>query len=133
MRKRFDTRFFVAEVPEGQDPAHDSHEATESTWLQPRAALAQYWARQIDLAPPQILTLAHLSHFRDVASVLADARRGPPPVILPEAFEHDGLRMICFPGDERHPVRARVLPGTLRLCWRNERFEPMEGYEGLFR
>ncbi|HSV78918.1 MAG TPA: NUDIX hydrolase [Ramlibacter sp.] len=133
MRKRFDTRFFVAEVPEGQDPAHDTHETTESAWLAPRAALEQYWARQIDLAPPQILTLAHLSRYGDVASVLADARRAPPPVILPEAFEQDGLRVLCFPGDERHSVPVRALPGTLRLCWRDERFEPVEGYEGLFR
>src|SRR5437868_2855591 len=61
MRKRFDTRFFLAEVPPGQEPAHDNHEAVESCWLAPRAALQQYWDRRIQLAPPQIMSLAHLA------------------------------------------------------------------------
>ena len=38
-RKRFDTRFFVATVPAGQVPSHDTHEATASVWLPPRERL----------------------------------------------------------------------------------------------
>ncbi|RYY72103.1 MAG: NUDIX hydrolase, partial [Comamonadaceae bacterium] len=60
-RKRFDARFFVATVPEGQQPTHDAHEATASLWLSPRAALHQYWDGLIALAPPQIMSLAHLA------------------------------------------------------------------------
>ena len=51
VRKRFDTRFFVAAVPPGQDPSHDDHEATASLWLTPRAALLRYWEGGIELAP----------------------------------------------------------------------------------
>src|SRR4051812_5266601 len=46
-RKRFDTRFFIATVPPGQQPGHDEHEATESAWLAPREALRQYWDSRI--------------------------------------------------------------------------------------
>ncbi|MDB5955088.1 NUDIX domain-containing protein [Ramlibacter sp.] len=42
-RKRFDTRFFLAAVPPGHHATHDEHEATESIWLTPRAALRRYW------------------------------------------------------------------------------------------
>ena len=131
--KRFDTRFFVAAVPAGQQATHDNHEATESVWLAPRAALLQYWDRSMQLAPPQIMSLAHLTHHDSVASVLAQARSRLPPVIQPEPFELDGNRVICYPGDERHPVAQPAVPGPSRLHFRNRRFEPSEGFEALFR
>lgn len=130
--KRFDTRFFVAGVPQHQTAQHDNHETTESVWLQPRAALAQYWDKAIELAPPQIMSLVHLSHHNSVASVLAQARSGKPPVIQPEPFDMDGTRVICYPGDAQHSIRERALPGPTRLCYRNKRFEPVDGFEALF-
>lgn len=132
MRKRFDTRFFLAAVPEGQAPSHDNHEATESIWLTPRAALRQYWDGAIELAPPQIMSLAHLARHASVDSAFTQARLRPPPVILPEPFEHEGMRVLCYPGDERHSVRERALPGPTRLHFRNRRFEPAAGFESLF-
>ena len=132
MNKRFDTRFFVAAVPRGQVARHDDFETTESVWLQPRAALEQYWAGQIDMAPPQIMSLAHLTHYANVAGVLDAAGRAAPRLIQPEPFEHEGTRVICYPGDERHPVRERAMPGPTRLHYRNKRFEPDGGFEALF-
>ena len=133
MNKRFDTRFFVAVAPAGQVAAHDNFEATESMWLKPRAALEQHRDGLIEMAPPQIMTLAHLSRFGSVASAMADARSRMPPVIQPEPFEIDGNRVICYPGDERHSVRERAMPGPTRLRYRNKLFEPVEGFEALFK
>lgn len=132
IRKRFDTRFFVAAVPAGQQARHDDHEATESAWLAPRVALQQYWDGAIELAPPQIMSLAHLSRHANVGSVIEQAHGRRPPVILPEPFEHEGQRVICYPGDERHSVRERALPGPTRLHYRNRRFEPAGGFDDLF-
>jgi 8-oxo-dGTP pyrophosphatase MutT (NUDIX family) len=131
--KRFDTRFFVSAVPADQTARHDNHEATESVWLSPRTALQQYWEGQIQLAPPQIMSLAHLAHHASVDSVLAEARARRPPVIAPEPYEVEDGRVLCYPGDERHSVRERVLPGPTRLYHRNERFEPEGGFDALFR
>ena len=130
--KRFDTRFFVAAVPGGQVASHDNFETTESIWLSPRHALQQYWDRQIELAPPQIMSLAHLSRHAGVDSVLAEARGRRPPVIQPEPFDHEGNWVICYPGDARHSVREQALPGPTRLSYRNRRFEPDAGFEALF-
>jgi 8-oxo-dGTP pyrophosphatase MutT (NUDIX family) len=132
--KRFDTRFFVSAVPDGQVAVHDNHETTESIWLEPRTALQQYWAGQIALAPPQIMSLAHLSRYTQVDSVLAAARSRLPPVIQPEPFDHEGCRVICYPGDARHSVRDPVMPGPTRLYYhaRNKRFEPVDGFDSLF-
>jgi 8-oxo-dGTP pyrophosphatase MutT (NUDIX family) len=130
--KRFDTRFFVAAIPPDQVASHDNHETTESAWLPPRTALEQYRDGQIELAPPQIMSLAHLARHNTVDSVMSAARATPPPVIQPEAFDDAGERVICYPGDPRHSVLARALPGPTRLRYRNRRFEPMDGFEALF-
>jgi 8-oxo-dGTP pyrophosphatase MutT (NUDIX family) len=132
MNKRFDTRFFVAAVPGDQVARHDDFETTESIWLSPRAALQQYWDGQIELAPPQIMSLAHLARHSRVDSVLAAARAQKPPVIQPESFDDAHGRVICYPGDVGHSVREVALPGPTRLHYRNKRFEPLSGFEGLF-
>jgi 8-oxo-dGTP pyrophosphatase MutT (NUDIX family) len=131
--KRFDTRFFVAAIPDAQIARHDDFETTESVLLSPRAALEQYWARDIELAPPQIMSLSHLARHKNVGSVLAEARSKTPPLICPEPHDHNGERVLCYPGDERHSVAARALPGPTRLIHRNKRFEPTDGFEALFK
>ena len=130
--KRFDTRFFVAAVPPEQEARHDEHETTESVWLAPRAALEQYWNGRIELAPPQIMSLQHLARHGSVASVMDAARQQLPPLVLPESFDEGGTRVLCYPGDPRHSVAQRALPGVTRLLYRNKRFEPVEGFEALF-
>jgi len=130
--KRFDTRFFIAVMPAGQHAAHDDFEATQSAWLRPRVALEQYWEREMELAPPQIMSLAHLSRYQSAAQALEAARASTPPVIMPEAYHENDERLICYPGHARHPVSQRALPGPLQLFWRNKRFEPEGGFEALF-
>lgn len=134
MGKRFDTRFFLAPVPAGQQARHDEREAVDSAWFTPALALRAYWDGQLALAPPQIMSLAHLAHLARHASVeaaLAQARSRRPPVIQPEPLDEDGERWVCYPGDERHPVRERALPGPTRLRYRDGRFEPAGGLASL--
>lgn len=129
--KRFDTRFFVAAAPAGQDAQHDDHEATEVVWTTPRDALERYWAGAIDLAPPQIMSLAELARLQNVQQALALARSRPPALIEPEPFDENGCRVICYPGDPRHSRRQPVWPGPTRLTHRNRRFEPEGGLAAL--
>lgn len=132
MNKRFDTRFFVSAVPAHQIARHDNHEATESAWLSPRAALEQYWQGMIELAPPQIMSLVQLARHASVRDALQAARNRPPPLIEPERFDLDGVSVICYPGDERHSVCTQAMAGPTRLIHRNNRFEPATGFDGLF-
>lgn len=129
--KRFDTRFFLAAVPQGQEARHDEHEAVASEWMTPVQALRRYWDGEIALAPPQIMSLAHLARHASVESAFDEARLRPPPVIQPKPFEEEGGRVICYPGDERHPVGERALPGPTRLHYREGRFEPVGGLQAL--
>jgi 8-oxo-dGTP pyrophosphatase MutT (NUDIX family) len=132
MNKRFDTRFFVAAVPSDQTARHDDFETTHSVWLPPRTALEQYRDGLITMAAPQIMSLAHLARHQRVDSVLGAARARRPPVIQPASFTQGEDRILCYPGDPRHPVAERALPGPTRLRFRAQRFEPIDGFESLF-
>ncbi|WP_423455237.1 hypothetical protein [Ottowia sp. VDI28] len=41
--------------------------------------------------------------------------------------------MLCYPGDERHSVRERALPGPTRLIWKDKRFQPPGGFSAFHR
>jgi len=129
--KRFDTRFFVAKAPVGQIAAHDNHEATETLWIRPAKALQRYWNHDMDLAPPQIMTLSQLARFEQADDALASARQRPPALIEPEPFDQDGQRVICYPGDPRHSRPEPIWQGPTRLTYRNKRFEPEGGLAAL--
>ena len=130
MNKRFDTRFFLAAAPPAQQTQIDDFEVTEARWLTPRAALQQYRAHEIDMAPPQIVSLLHLMQYRDVAQAMQDARSRTPPLIEPQPADTAETRVLCYPGDEAHSVPARALPEPVptRVVWRNKRFEPPQGF-----
>ena len=127
--KRFDTRFFMAVLPPGQHPVHDNIEAIDSVWLSPMDALTRYWAGDLPLAPPQIMTLVSLLSHTCTDSVLNCARQQTPALILPEAFDDEGVRTLCYPGDARHSVSQRAMPGPTRLRFVAGRFEPTHGFE----
>lgn len=129
--KRFDTRFFVTRLPADQIAEHDNHETTETLWISPREALVRYWDREIELAPPQIMSLVHLNRHANAQSVLDEALQRKPPVVQPEPYDHEGVRTICYPGDPRHPVRQAAFPGPSRLMFKNKRFEPEHGLSAL--
>jgi 8-oxo-dGTP pyrophosphatase MutT (NUDIX family) len=131
--KRFDTRFFIAALPANQTASSANHETTESIWLSPREALTSYWNKEISLAPPQIMSLVHLARHDSVASIMQQAKQTPVPLIEPQPYNMDGTRVICYPGDAQHPIPTRALPGPTRLCYRNNRFEPVDGFEALLK
>lgn len=59
--KRFDTRFFLALAPQGQESRHDAIETVEHRWLRPAHALDE--ARTLKLLPPTRDILQRLSAF----------------------------------------------------------------------
>lgn len=131
--KRFDARFFVARAPNDAMALHDGHETTEAVWMTPRRALERNWEREISLAPPQIMTLAHMARLQDVDGILADARKRLPYLIEPAVIETPAGMSLCYPGDPSHPVAQRRMPGPLRLAIRDKRYEPEDGLDAFFR
>jgi len=75
--KRFDTRFFVAEVPPDMAAVHDGIELVSHAWLTPRAALERHEAGKLPMILPTIMTLRFLADHESIASVIAD-KQGIP-------------------------------------------------------
>lgn len=132
-RRRFDTRFFVAGMPRDQTARVCDRESVLGCWMTPASALARYWHREIDLAPPQIFTLAHLARCPTVHHALRVAHSRHPPLIEPLHVSIEGQKTICYPGDVRHPVREAAFPGVSRLVWTGSRFEPSDGLDAFTR
>src|SRR3954464_909276 len=63
VRTRFDTHFFLAQAPEGAEPAVDGSERVEPGWFTPREALAAHARGDILLVFPTIKHLEQLSGF----------------------------------------------------------------------
>jgi 8-oxo-dGTP pyrophosphatase MutT (NUDIX family) len=98
--RRFDTRFFVAELPPGQVASHDSTETVESLWASPTDALARGAAGEITLLIPTIANLEALARFASVAELVAAALAiGSVPVTAPR-----------FRGDPTVPAGALAPP-----------------------
>jgi 8-oxo-dGTP pyrophosphatase MutT (NUDIX family) len=74
-RKRFTTRFFVAELPAGQVAVHDPGELTDSRWLSAEAALDAARDGDIELRLPTLKTLESLAPHGSVADLIDWARR----------------------------------------------------------
>ena len=129
---RFDTRFFLARLPQGQQARHDGYEATEAVWITPRQALERHAARELDFVPPQLMSLVQLCRHADVDSVWNAALTARPPRIQPEAHEVDVERILCYHGDPLHSVSERALLGPTRLRWAARRFEPLGSFDTWF-
>lgn len=97
--KRFDTRFFVARVPDGQVCRHVGSEADHRLWLRPQDALDQ----QLLMLPPTAVALSDLAAFPDVEAALA-APRALSPVLPKLVVDDDDEVAFLLPGDAGYPV-----------------------------
>ncbi len=75
--KRFLTWFFAALAPQGKVEIDDG-EIRDHAWMRPSDALARRDAKEIELAPPTVVTLHQLSAFATVEAALAAARAWTP-------------------------------------------------------
>jgi 8-oxo-dGTP pyrophosphatase MutT (NUDIX family) len=61
---RFDTRFYVGSLPEGQTPLEFSEEVAESVWLTPQEALKLSESGGLPMMPPTLIALRSLAELR---------------------------------------------------------------------
>ena len=96
-KKRFSARFFVTELPAGQEPHFDATEVVDQAWVTPADAIAR--AAELMLPPPQVRTCWELAQWNSIEAVLAAGRSR---------------------AEEPHPIMPRLMPGErpcLLLPW----------------
>ena len=96
---RFDTHFFLATLPDGQEPAVDGEECVDLGWFTPRAALDAHGAGEIVLVFPTIKHLEQLGAFASVDELLAHARGREIHPVQPRVFVQGETARIVLPGE----------------------------------
>lgn len=96
--RRYDTRFFLTELPAGQEPCFDAVESDELVWVAPARAMEQALSGGVVLLPPTWVTLMQLASFASVDAALAWARARRIVRVEPVLTVASDARLISFPG-----------------------------------
>jgi len=97
--RRYDTAFFVAVVPDGQEADARTTEAVEAVWWYPGEALEGARRGELRLMPPTQHTLEEIAEHTSASGVLRAARSRVVQVHRP-VIHRDGRRVVVtVPGD----------------------------------
>ncbi|WP_107498795.1 NUDIX hydrolase [Actinacidiphila yeochonensis] len=97
--RRYDTWFFLAVLPPGQDARDVSGEADRTVWLRPADALAGHARGELAMLPPTRATLRALLPYGSAAEALAAAPgRDLAPVLARADLDGDGRVVLTWPG-----------------------------------
>jgi 8-oxo-dGTP pyrophosphatase MutT (NUDIX family) len=109
--RRYNTWFFVAPAPVGEEGTHDDNELVASAWVRPIDALAQHADGDIDLIFPTEMSLRALSRYdrsrdllSDLDAVTLDAG-GQPRVVRDGTGER-----VALPQDAGRPTTRWTIP-----------------------
>ncbi len=67
--KRYDTRFFMAFMPDGQECRPDNRETTHGVWITPEKALGGNLEGKVPLSPPAVVTIQELLFYSSVGDL----------------------------------------------------------------
>jgi 8-oxo-dGTP pyrophosphatase MutT (NUDIX family) len=101
--KRFDTRFFAAALPAGQQVTAHAAEADKIVWVRPDDALNAARRGEMSLLPPTATTLAEFTLASGVADILGRTRKVAPiqPVLV---NSEDGQAWLEVPDGVGYPL-----------------------------
>lgn len=136
--ERFDTYFFIARYPSGQEASHDQEETTAGLWITPKKALEENLKGDVILSPPTLKTLEDLSRFKTIEEIFHSLKKDDIRPILPILTRISDTTLIVFPWDpEYHVFQKGEIPSpinhgrpsqpddnTTRLLMRGNRWLP---------
>jgi 8-oxo-dGTP pyrophosphatase MutT (NUDIX family) len=86
--RRYDTWFFLARLPAGQDARDVGGEADHTVWLRPDAV------GDLPMLPPTRVTFAEVAGYRDIDAAMAAQRDAATPVMPRVELTDDGARLV---------------------------------------
>jgi hypothetical protein len=102
--RRYDTRFFLARMPEGQQATHDAGETVALEWWSPADAVERCRRGEIMLPPPTWTTLAQIGRCGSVDEAWAWARGRRIWRVEPHFTRGQDATVIRLPGDPLFPA-----------------------------
>jgi 8-oxo-dGTP pyrophosphatase MutT (NUDIX family) len=136
-KPRFDTRFFLAFVPDNQECSPDERETTHGAWVTPQQGLASNLTGEIPLSPPTLVTLHELLAYKTLKELREDAgRRGWGEPRLPRVIPVEKGAVIIEPWDPM--IREKNVSLDLATLKKlvlpvGEPFSRLWLYEGIWR
>ncbi len=96
---RYDTWFFLATMPAGQQPRVDGGEVVDARWFSPAAALDAHRRGEILLVFPTIKHLEQLSMFASLEALMSHARSHTVQPVQPRVLGQGERARIVLPGE----------------------------------
>ena len=96
---RFDTHFFLAPLPDGQEATIDGDEIVDQGWFTPAGALAAHERGEIDFVFPTIKHLEQLGGFDSADALLDFARGRDVGPVQPRVVTEGETARLLLPGE----------------------------------
>lgn len=101
--KRYDTRFFAAFMPEGQECRPDNRETTHGIWVSPEKALRGNLKGEIPLSPPAVTTLNEFLQIPGVEALKKELEvRSWGEARVPRLVRLTGSAVLLLPWDPHY-------------------------------
>jgi 8-oxo-dGTP pyrophosphatase MutT (NUDIX family) len=124
--RRYDTRFFLVRLPEGQQARHDESETTELAWLTPAQAIARCERGEIMLPPPTWTTLKRMQRHASLDELFEWANTVAIPRVQPQFYEDETRKILTLPGDPTYPtIDGWDVPEDTRFLLQDGQWRPV--------
>jgi len=111
--KRFDARFFIAQMPDKQAPIHDDKELVHSRWMSPLTILKKFDAQEMELMVPTVRMIRNLAQFGSADEVISAAEANLP---YHQAKVNAETNEIVMPGEPGYDSASNdIEAGWIRL------------------
>ena len=125
--RRYDTRFFLVRMPDGQEARHDAAETTELRWLSPREAIEQCERGEIMLPPPTWTTLKRMQRHASLAELFDWAKSVAIPRVQPHLITDEEHTILTLPGDPTYPsIDGWDVPEDTRFKLQDGQWRPVK-------
>lgn len=110
----YDTRFYLAQAPQGQMASADETENVRLFWSSAQATLARCDAGDGHVIFPTRRNLERLAQYGSHAELVAHAAAFPVEKVRPWFEERDGARHLCIPAHLGYPVTSEQMATVRR-------------------
>jgi len=134
--KRYDTRFFLAFMPPGQECIPDHRETTHGIWINPKKGLMGNAKGEIPLSPPTVVTLHELLDYKDIGELTKEVKtRQWGDTRIPHGVRTSKGIILLQPWDPLFNQDITIDTKDLekKILQTGEPFSRLWNYKGLWR
>ena len=113
-KRRYDTRFYLATMPDGEEAVHDGSESVTSHWVRASDALARADAGETSIIFPTRRNLERLAQHDAVDALVRHALAHPVTLVQPVIEQREDGPYLCIPEGIGFPVTAEKLDRAMR-------------------